>query len=99
MFATLRAMPRASRASAAASVRAMSSTAKVWVDENTKVICQGFTGKQVRHRPTTLAASLCRWFLPGFRAANRKFPRVSQTKCGFLCEMRAFSECVSRRCA
>ena len=27
--------------------RAMSSTAKVWVDENTKVICQGFTGKQV----------------------------------------------------
>jgi len=24
----------------------MSSTAKVWVDENTKVICQGFTGKQ-----------------------------------------------------
>eukprot|EP00615_Pteridomonas_danica_P001031 CAMPEP_0114350578 /NCGR_PEP_ID=MMETSP0101-20121206/16478_1 /TAXON_ID=38822 ORGANISM="Pteridomonas danica, Strain PT" /NCGR_SAMPLE_ID=MMETSP0101 /ASSEMBLY_ACC=CAM_ASM_000211 /LENGTH=306 /DNA_ID=CAMNT_0001489903 /DNA_START=69 /DNA_END=989 /DNA_ORIENTATION=- len=26
--------------------RAMSSTAKVWVDKNTKVICQGFTGKQ-----------------------------------------------------
>ena len=25
----------------------MSSTAKVWVDKNTKVICQGFTGKQV----------------------------------------------------
>lgn len=28
-------------------VRQMSSTAKVWVDKNTKVICQGFTGKQV----------------------------------------------------
>lgn len=28
--------------------RAMSSTAKVWVDKNTRVICQGFTGKQVR---------------------------------------------------
>jgi len=28
------------------SVRSMSSTAKVFVDKNTKVICQGFTGKQ-----------------------------------------------------
>lgn len=27
--------------------RQMSSTAKVWVDKNTRVICQGFTGKQV----------------------------------------------------
>jgi len=27
-------------------VRRFSSTAKVWVDKNTKVICQGFTGKQ-----------------------------------------------------
>mmetsp|Transcript_30019 Transcript_30019/g.39489 ORF Transcript_30019/g.39489 Transcript_30019/m.39489 type:complete len:321 (+) Transcript_30019:95-1057(+) len=26
--------------------RLMSTTAKVWVDKNTKVICQGFTGKQ-----------------------------------------------------
>lgn len=26
--------------------RSMSSTAKVWIDKNTKVICQGFTGKQ-----------------------------------------------------
>merc|ERR1719444_477714 len=26
--------------------RPMSSTANVWVDKNTKVICQGFTGKQ-----------------------------------------------------
>ena len=24
----------------------MSSTAKVWIDKNTSVICQGFTGKQ-----------------------------------------------------
>jgi len=29
------------------SARGMSSTAKVWVDKNTRVICQGFTGKQV----------------------------------------------------
>jgi len=28
------------------SVRHMSSTARVWVDKNTKVLCQGFTGKQ-----------------------------------------------------
>ena len=28
----------------------MSSTAKVWIDQNTRVICQGFTGKQVRIR-------------------------------------------------
>jgi hypothetical protein len=28
-------------------VRSMSSTANVWVDKNTRVICQGFTGKQV----------------------------------------------------
>lgn len=27
-------------------VRRMSSTAKVWIDKNTKVIVQGFTGKQ-----------------------------------------------------
>ena len=27
--------------------RSMSSTANVWVDKNTRVICQGFTGKQV----------------------------------------------------
>ncbi len=26
--------------------RFMSATAKVWIDKNTKVICQGFTGKQ-----------------------------------------------------
>ena len=24
----------------------LSSTAKVWIDKNTKLICQGFTGKQ-----------------------------------------------------
>jgi plastocyanin domain-containing protein len=28
--------------------RYMSATAKVWIDKNTRVICQGFTGKQVR---------------------------------------------------
>jgi succinyl-CoA synthetase alpha subunit len=26
--------------------RAMSATAKVWIDKNTKVLCQGFTGAQ-----------------------------------------------------
>ena len=26
--------------------RAMSANAKVWIDKDTKVICQGFTGKQ-----------------------------------------------------
>lgn len=29
------------------SSRQMSATAKVWIDKNTRVICQGFTGKQV----------------------------------------------------
>jgi hypothetical protein len=32
---------------AAAAARSLSTTAKVWVDDNTKVVCQGFTGKQV----------------------------------------------------
>lgn len=32
--------------SASGNARRMSSTAKVWVDKNTKVIVQGFTGKQ-----------------------------------------------------
>lgn len=39
-------MNRTARASFQALSRSMSSTAKVWVDKNTKVICQGFTGKQ-----------------------------------------------------
>jgi len=30
--------------------RAMSTSAKVWVDKDTRVICQGFTGKQVRQK-------------------------------------------------
>lgn len=30
----------------ASTQRRLSSTAKVWIDKNTKVICQGFTGKQ-----------------------------------------------------
>lgn len=32
--------------SVTANARSMSSTANVWVDKNTRVICQGFTGKQ-----------------------------------------------------
>lgn len=28
--------------------RFMSANAKVWIDKDTRVICQGFTGKQVR---------------------------------------------------
>lgn len=27
--------------------RCMSANAKVWIDKDTRVICQGFTGKQV----------------------------------------------------
>ena len=32
--------------SASAAVRTFSANAKVWIDKDTKVICQGFTGKQ-----------------------------------------------------
>ena len=35
------------RAARMTQTRAMSSTAAVFVDKNTRVICQGFTGKQV----------------------------------------------------
>lgn len=38
----------AARRASAASVRSMSANAKVWIDKDTRVICQGFTGKQVR---------------------------------------------------
>ncbi len=37
--------------------RSLSTTAKVWVDKNTKVICQGFTGKQVLDGQTLLVLS------------------------------------------
>jgi succinyl-CoA synthetase alpha subunit len=37
---------RASRSVCAPISRKMSASAKVWIDKNTKVICQGFTGKQ-----------------------------------------------------
>jgi hypothetical protein len=33
---------------AASASRSMSASAKVWINKDTKVICQGFTGKQVR---------------------------------------------------
>lgn len=46
--------------SAIASSRSMSSTAKVWVDKNTRVICQGFTGKQVRTRNSSVYSHLLR---------------------------------------
>ena len=36
------------------SIRSMSASAKVWINKDTRVICQGFTGKQVcRHCSTT----------------------------------------------
>jgi len=38
--------PKVAAAIARPGARSMSSTANVWVDKNTKVICQGFTGKQ-----------------------------------------------------
>lgn len=34
---------------AAQATRSMSASAKVWINKDTKVICQGFTGKQVRN--------------------------------------------------
>jgi succinyl-CoA synthetase alpha subunit len=35
------------RSAQAGSRRSMSANAKVWIDKDTRVICQGFTGKQV----------------------------------------------------
>ena len=35
------------RGSSAVGVRSMSASANVWVNKDTRVICQGFTGKQV----------------------------------------------------
>jgi hypothetical protein len=37
---------RASKLVLMTTSRKMSASAKVWIDKNTKVICQGFTGKQ-----------------------------------------------------
>jgi hypothetical protein len=37
---------RASKLVSMTTSRKMSASAKVWIDKNTKVICQGFTGKQ-----------------------------------------------------
>lgn len=52
--------------------RGLSAGAKVWVDKNTRVICQGFTGKQVRacvracvrndDRDDDDDGNLCVWF-------------------------------------
>mmetsp|Transcript_20996 Transcript_20996/g.41181 ORF Transcript_20996/g.41181 Transcript_20996/m.41181 type:complete len:322 (+) Transcript_20996:145-1110(+) len=41
-----RSVLRAQRPATMMSARAFSATANVWVDKNTKVLCQGFTGKQ-----------------------------------------------------
>lgn len=38
---------------AAQASRSMSASAKVWINKDTKVICQGFTGKQVRRLPVS----------------------------------------------
>jgi hypothetical protein len=62
-------LPKAVSAAFLSGRRSMSATAKVWVNKDTRVICQGFTGKQVR-----AASDLCefvvamdltfRWFCP-----------------------------------
>ncbi|KAL9184864.1 hypothetical protein ACHAXT_002641 [Thalassiosira profunda] len=44
--AALVAARRASPFASATTTRAMSANAKVWIDKDTRVICQGFTGKQ-----------------------------------------------------
>jgi len=49
---------RAQLSRVTSSARSMSSTASVWVDKNTRVICQGFTGKQVRGLITLRASCL-----------------------------------------
>ena len=51
-------MAAARRASPSTSVRPMSANAKVWIDKDTRVICQGFTGKQVRGRSQNSANNL-----------------------------------------
>ena len=35
------------RGSSTVGIRSMSANAKVWINKDTRVICQGFTGKQV----------------------------------------------------
>jgi len=40
---------RAVRAPLKQQCRSLSANAKVWVNKDTRVICQGFTGKQVRN--------------------------------------------------
>lgn len=47
-------MSKVAAVAARPSVRSMSSTANVWVDKNTRVICQGFTGKQVGDKDNAL---------------------------------------------
>lgn len=37
-------------AAVAQATRSMSASAKVWINKDTKVICQGFTGKQVKNK-------------------------------------------------
>lgn len=45
--------------SLAQGVRSMSASAKVWINKDTKVICQGFTGKQVCLLMSPIRSSLC----------------------------------------
>ena len=54
-------------------MRAMSSTAKVWVDKNTRVLCQGFTGKQVRQNTHMYASPQSAVVVVG-NVAHNHFP-------------------------
>ena len=62
--------------------RQMSSTAKVWIDKNTKVICQGFTGKQVgfcQQRNEALKSHFCSSIIISPAA-----PLITPTTLGYL---------------
>jgi hypothetical protein len=63
----------AQRSAQAGSRRAMSANAKVWIDKDTRVICQGFTGKQVRRAESGSCTVLCDISLERVPVAEKHF--------------------------